>query len=349
MLVGRTQKFLLTVAACVAAFWGSIAIAAAAGTGYHVVKKIPLKNDDGGFDYSIVDSIGRRLYVSHSTHVVVLDADSGEVVGSIPNTDGVHGIAPAPDLGRGFTSNGRAGTVTIFDLKTLQKVGEAKTGKNPDAILYDPATKRVFAFNGDSDSTTVINGADGSVAGTIELGGAPESGASDGAGMVWVNLEDKSMVVQLDPKQMTVKARWPLAPCESPTGMAMDKKTRRLYVGCRNNMMAVMNADTGKVVATPAICTGTDASAFDPEASLVFHSCSDGTISVYHEDSPDKYTLVDTIKTQQGSRTMALDLKTHRIFQASNEFGPTPAPTADQPRPRAPVLPGGFAILVVDK
>jgi DNA-binding beta-propeller fold protein YncE len=271
------------------------------------------------------------------------------VVGNIPNTDGVHGIAPAPELGRGFTSNGRAGTVTIFDLKSLSKLGEAKAGKNPDAILYDPATKRVFAFNNEGDSATVIDGVTGNVAGTIELGGAPESGASDGAGNVWVNLEDKSMVVQLDSKAMTVKNRWPLAPCETPTGMAMDKKTRRLYVGCRNKMMAVMNADTGKVIVTPAICTGTDASAFDPETSLVFHSCSDGSISVYHEDSPDKYTLVDTIKTQQGSRTMALDLKTHRIFLSSNEFGPAPAPTADQPRPRAPVVPGGFAILVVDK
>jgi DNA-binding beta-propeller fold protein YncE len=321
----------------------------AAGTGYHVVKKIPLNNDDGGFDYSIVDAAGRRLYVSHSTHVVVLDADSGAVVGTIPNTDGVHGIAPAPDLGRGFTSNGRAGTVTIFNLKTLNKIGEAKAGKNPDAILYDPATRRVFAFNNDGDNATVIDGATGAVVGTIELGGAPESGVSDGAGNVWVNLEDKNILVHLDPKQLTVKDRWPLAPCETPTGITMDKKTRRIYVGCRSKVMAVVNADTGKIIATPAICTGTDASAFDPEPMLIFHSCSDGTISVYHEDSPDKYTLVDTIKTQEGSRTMALDLKTHRIFLSSNEYGPTPPPTAEQPRPRAPVVPGSFAILVVDK
>jgi len=323
--------------------------AAAGGTGYRVVKKIPLKNDDGGFDYSIVDAAGRRLYVSHSTHVVVLDADSGEVVGTIPNTDGVHGIAPAPDLGRGFTSNGRAGTVTIFDLKTLKKIGEVKAGKNPDAILYDPATKRVFAFNNDGDDATVIDGATGAVAGTISLGGAPESGVSDGAGNVWVNLEDKNELLRLDPKEMTVKQRLPLAPCQTPTGIAMDRKSRRLFIGCRSKVMAVVNADTGKVIATPAICNGVDASAFDPETMLVFHSCSDGTISVFHEDSPDTYTLVDTIPTQQGSRTMALDLKTHRIFLASNQYGPTPAPTAQQPRPRAPVIPGSFAILVVDK
>src|SRR5581483_1693015 len=216
--------------------------AAAGGTGYRVVKKIPLKNDDGGFDYSIVDAAGRRLYVSHSTHVVVLDADSGEVVGTIPNTDGVHGIAPAPDLGRGFTSNGRAGTVTIFDLKTLKKIGEVKAGKNPDAILYDPATKRVFAFNNDGDDATVIDGATGAVAGTISLGGAPESGVSDGAGNVWVNLEDKNELLRLDPKEMTVKQRLPLAPCQTPTGIAMDRKSRRLFIGCRSKVMAVVNA-----------------------------------------------------------------------------------------------------------
>ncbi len=318
---------------------------ASAATGYHLIKKIPIA-DDGGWDYQIIDPAARRMYISHSTHVLVLDIDTSTVVGNIPDTDGVHGVALATELGRGFTSNGRAATATVFDLKTLQKLGEAKTGKNPDAILYEPFTKRVLTFNGGSNDSTVVDAAKGTVLGTIALGGKPEFAASDGKGKAWVNLEDKSMVLELDPKSMTVKNRWPLAPCEEPSGLALDAKNRRLFVGCGNKMMAVMDADTGKVVTTLPIGDGVDSTWFDPELSYVFNSAGDGTVTVARQESADKYTVVDTLKTQNGSRTMALDMKTHQLFLPAVEFGPAPARTAANPRPRPERKPGTFAILI---
>ena len=326
--------------------FASVTLLASSALGdYHLLKKIP-GTDDAGWDYLIVDEAARKLYVSHNTHVDVFDADSGAVAGKIEKTEGVHGIALARDVGRGFVSDGRAGTVTIFDLKTLKPLSEVKTGKNPDSIIYDPATHRVFAQNGGSASSTVIEAADGKVAGTIDLGGDPEFAAADGNGSVYVNLEDKSMVLKIDSKKLSVEQRWPLAPCESPSSMALDRKNRRLFIGCRNNLMAVVNADTGKVVTTVPIGQGVDASAWDPETSLVFCSTGDGKLSVIHQDSPDKYTVVGNVKTQNRSRTMALDLKTHNVFLPAAAFGPTPAPTPEQPRPRPPMLPGSFTILV---
>ena len=213
--------------------------------GYQVVKKIPIPGQ-GSWDYLTVDERARRLYVSHGTRVEVLDVDSGAIVGKIPNTLGVHGIAIAPELGRGFVSDGKSSTVTIFDLKTLKILGEIPTGKGPDAIIYDPATSQVFAFNGDGNSTTVIQAADGKVAGTIDLGGGPEFAAADGAGHVFDNLEDQSLVVKIDSRNLKVEQRWPTAPCQSPSSMAMDRPNRRLFIGCRSKVMAVMNADTGR-------------------------------------------------------------------------------------------------------
>jgi DNA-binding beta-propeller fold protein YncE len=309
---------------------------AVAAGGYHLLNKIPVPGD-GGFDYLTVDNGARRLYVSHGTQVEVLDADSGAIVGKIPNTKGVHGIAVAPDLGRGFTSNGQSSTVTIFDLKTLAPVGEVKTGKKPDAIIYDPATHRVFAFNGDSKSATVIEAADGKVAGTIELGGGPEFAASDGGGHVFVNLEDKSMTLNLNSREMKVEQRWPLAPCDGPSAMAMDQKSRRLFIGCGNKMMAVVNADSGKVVTTMPIGDRVDAAAFDPGTGLAFFSNGDGTLNVFHEDSADKYSAVETVKTQSGAKTLALDPKTHKIFLSA----------AERKGARGPIVPGSFTILVV--
>jgi DNA-binding beta-propeller fold protein YncE len=317
-------------------------------SGYHVTKKLKV-GGEGFWDYLNVDSDARRLYISRGTHVMVLDADTLEPVGDIPDTQGVHGIALAPEVGRGFTSNGRANSVTIFDLKTLKVLGEVKTGQNPDAIVYDRASRRVFTFNGRSGDSTAIDAAGGTVAGTIVLGGRPEFAVADGKGRVYANLEDKSMVVAIDSQKLTVDSRWPLAPGEEPSGMAMDRDHRRLFSGCHNKMMVVMDADSGKVVATPAIGEGVDANAFDPGTGLAFSSNGDGTLTVVHEDSPDKYTVLDNVPTQRGARTMALDLKTHNVYLVTAEFGPRPEPTADQPRPRPPMVPGSFTVLVVGR
>jgi len=317
-------------------------------SGYHLIKKAVL-GGEGFWDYLALDSAARRLYVSHGTRVVVLDTDSYAPVGEIPDTPGVHGIAIAADLGRGFTSNGRSDSVTIFDLKTLKTLGHVKTGRNPDAILYDPASQRVFTFNGRSDNSTAIDAATGEVAGTIALGAGPEFAAADGAGRVYVNLEDKSQVLKLNSKALQVEARWPLAPCEEPSGMAMDRDHRRLFIGCHNKMMAVVDADTGHVIATPPIGDGVDANAFDPETGLAFSSNGDGTLTVVQQATPEKFTAVENVPTQRGARTMALDLKTHNVFLVTAEFGPPPAPTAEHPHPWPSIVPGTFTLLVFGK
>ena len=236
-------------------------------SGYHLLKKIPL-GGEGFWDYITFDPATRRLYISRGTRVVVLEVDSGKVVGEIPNTDGVHGIALAPEFNRGFTSNGRAGTVTIFDLKTLKVIGSAQAGTNPDAIIYDPASKRVFAMNGRSKNATAIDAATGNVVGTIPVDGKPEFAVADGAGHVYVNIEDKSEEQRIDSQNLKVTATWPLAPCKEPSGLAMDIAHRRLFAGCDNKMMAVIDADSGKVVATPEIGEGVDANAFDRRTSV---------------------------------------------------------------------------------
>ena len=312
-------------------------------SGYHVIKTVPV-GGEGFWDYLAVDSSGRRLYISHGTHVQVMDTDSYTLVGDIPDTQGVHGIALAPELGRGFTSNGRANTVTIFDLKTLKTLGTASTGTNPDAIVYDGVTKRVFTMNGRSNNATAINAADGSVAGTVDLAGRPEFAAADGKGNIYVNIEDKSEIVQFDAQNLKVLNRWPLAPCEEPSGLAMDTKNRRLFAGCHNQMMAVVDADSGKVVATPPIGQGVDANRFDPETNYAFASNGEGTLTVVHEDSPNKFSVVENVPTKRSARTMALDKKTHNIFLSAADFEP-PAPGER----RGKMKPDSFVILVVGK
>jgi DNA-binding beta-propeller fold protein YncE len=316
---------------------------AAGASGYHVIKTIPL-GGEGGWDYLTADAEGRRLYVSRGTHVQVLDMDSYALVGDIPDTQGVHGIALAPEFGRGFTSNGRANNVTIFDLKTLKTLGTANAGTNPDAIVYDGLSKRVFTMNGRSGNATAINAADGTVAGAVELGGKPEFAVADGQGSIYVNLEDKSQLVRFDAGKLTLLNNWPLAPCEEPSGLAMDLKNRRLFAGCHNQMMAVVDADSGKVVATPAIGQGVDANRFDPGTNYAFASNGDGTLTVVHEDSPDKFSVVENVPTKRGARTMALDRKTHNIFLATADFEP-PAPGERRGR----MKPGSFTILVVGR
>lgn len=321
-------------------------VAAPGASGYHLLKKIPV-GGEGGWDYITMDSATRRLFISRATKVVVLDVDSGKVAGEIPNTEGVHGIALAPDLGRGFTSNGRAGTVTIFDLKTLAVIGTATAGTNPDAIVYDPASKRVFAMNGRSQNATAIDGATGKVAGTVALAGKPEFAVADGAGNVYVNIEDKSEQQKIDSQKLTVTATWPLAPCEEPSGLAMDVQHRRLFAGCDNKMMAVVDADSGKVIATPAIGEGVDANGFDPGLAFAFASNGrSATLTVVHEDSADKFSVAEDVATQRGARTMALDPKTHEVYLVTADFGAPPAATPENPRPRPAIVPNSFVVLV---
>ncbi len=315
----------------------------AGASGYHVIKTVPV-GGEGFWDYLAVDSSGRRLYISHGTHVQVMDTDSYTLVGDIPDTQGVHGIAAAPELGRGFTSNGRANTVTIFDLKTLKTLGTASTSTGPDGIVYDAITKRVFTMNGRSNNATAINAAEGTVAGTVNLGGRPEFPAADGKGHIYVNIEDKSEIVEFDAQNLKVLNRWPLAPCESPSGLAMDTQNRRLFAGCHNQMMAVVDADSGKVVATPPIGQGVDANRFDPETKYAFASNGDGTLTVVHEDSPNKFSVVENVPTKRSARTMALDEKTHNIFLSAADFEP-PAPGER----RGKMKPDSFVILVVGK
>ncbi len=313
--------------------------------GYHVAARYEV-GGDGGWDYLTLDAEEGKLYVTRGDRVTVLDVGNGKAVGEIPGTKGVHGVALAKDLGRGFTSNGKANTATIFDLKTLAIRGEVKTGAKPDAIIFDPVTRRVFVFNGDSSDATAIDAAGGTVAGTVALGGAPEFAVADGKGTVYVNLEDKSEVVAFDARALKVKSRWPLAPCEEPTGLAMDTTKRRLYAGCHNQLMAVMDADSGKVLATLPIGAGVDATAFDAGTGLAFSSNGDGTLTVVREDMPGHFTVVENVTTQLGARTMALDPKTHKIYLVT-KFGPPPPPSVEHPHPRGAVLPGTFVVLVL--
>jgi len=280
---------------------------------------------------------------------MVVDPYKGTAVGDIPDTAGVHGIALAQDLGKGFTSNGRDNSVTVFDLKTLKETAKIKIeGQNPDAILYDPASQRVFTFNGRSNNATVIDAAKQTVVATIPLDGKPEFGVSDGKGMVFVNIEDKSELTEIDAKKAIVVNKWSLAPCEEPSGLAIDQKNRRLFAGCHNKMMAVVNADTGKVVATPAIGEGVDANAFDADQQLAFSSNGDGTLTVVHEDAPDKFSVTENAATQRSARTMALDTLNHDIYLVAAEIEEAP-PAKEGERPRRTMKPGTFTLLVVGK
>jgi YVTN family beta-propeller protein len=297
------------------------AVLAAPPSGYHIIKNVPVPGT-GGWDYVAVDESARRVYISHATQVEVMNADTFELVGTIPNTPGVHGIAIASKFGRGFITAGKSDSVVIFDLKTLKSLGEVKVGKKPDAILYDPATKHVYVMNGDSDSTTVINAADGKVVGTIDLGDGPEFAVADGKGGVYINLEGKAETVHIDSNAMKVLHHWPLAPGKTATALAFDPQTRRLFAGCRGGqLMVVLDADSGKVVTTAAIGDHVDAAAFDPATKLVFMSTGAGTITVFHQDSADKYTLLENLTTNPGSKTMALDPKTHNLFVPANLGG----------------------------
>jgi DNA-binding beta-propeller fold protein YncE len=316
------------------------------GSVYHLLRKMPV-GGDGAWDYLTVDPAARRIYLSRGTHVMIVDEDKGTVIGDIPDTKGVHGIALATDLGKGFISNGGEATVTIFDLKTLQPISKVKTtGDNPDSILYDPATKRVFTFNGRSSNATAIDATSGTVVGTVALPGKPETPVLDGRGSIFANIEDKNSLVEIDAKALTVKHTYPLEGCEGPSGIAMDTAHRRVFSGCSDsNKLAVTDADTGNVIAMPAIGEDVDADAFDPATGLAFASCREGVLSIIHEDSPEKFSALPNVKTEFGARTMALDTKTHHVFLVTADLTPAAAPTADNPHPRPQPVPGTFRIL----
>jgi YVTN family beta-propeller protein len=333
------KKYLLVVLAATAAF---------AAEGFHVLNTVKI-GGGGGWDYLTMDSAAHRLYVSHGTLVEVIDVDAGKVVGQIADTRGVHGIAIAPKLNKGFTSNGGSNNVTVFDLKTLQKTGEVATGTNPDAICYDSKTQRVFTFNGRSNDSTAIDAKTNMVVGTFPVGTKPEFCAADNNGKMYANIENTSEIVEIDAAKPEVTRRASLAPCEEPSGLAIDTKGKKLFAVCRNKMMAVVDAKDLKVIATPAIGAGPDAAAFDPGLGLAFSSNGqDGTITVVKEVS-GKYDAVDTITTERTARTMALDEKTHRIYMSAAEFGPAPEPKEGQKKGRGAVVPDSFHIVVVGK
>ena len=312
---------------------------------YHVVNKIQI-GGEGGWDYLTMDNAARRLYVSHASKVVVIDVDSGKVVGEIPDTKGVHGITIAPELNRGFVSNGGANNVTVFDLKTLKTIQVVNTGQNPDAISYEPQSGRVFTFNGRSKDSTVIDAKSGKVEGTIPMGGKPEFSAIDGKGKIYVNNEDSGEMEEVDAKTMSVTKTYPLTGCEEPSGLAMDTAHRRLFSVCRNKVMIVSDPDSGKVIATLPIGQGADGAGFDPGTGLAFSSNGDGTLTVVNNVS-GKYEVKQSAETQRGARTMTVDVKTHKVYLPTAQFGPAPAPTTENPRPRPSLLPDSFVVLVV--
>ena len=321
--------------------------AAAGAQSYHLAHTYTL-GGEGGWDYLALDTVGHRLFIARQDRIMVVDPDRGRATAEIPGLNRAHGVAFAYASGHGFATSGGDGTVLMFDLTTLQVLKRIDAAPDADAILFDPVTTHLFTFNGDAHSSTVIDAVSGERLGTIDLGGFPEFGVSGLDGNLYVNIEDSAQVVEIDAAAMKVVRRWSLAPCESPTGLAIDHTHHRLFSGCRNQVMAISDAGAGRLVTTVPIGQGVDACRFDPATALAFASTGDGALTVIREDTPDRYTVVGTVSTKRGARTMELDLRTHRVYTASADFGPTPAPTADRPRPRPPVLSGTFALLVLE-
>lgn len=318
----------------------------AGASGYHLLKTIPVPGDTF-WDYLKFDPSTRQLFITHGTHVVVVNVDSGKVVGDIGGMQGIHGVVLAPEFNRGFVTDGRAAKVWIFNLKTLRVIGSAPADPDADGVVYDPASKRVFTMNGDSKTSTVIDAKSGKVVGKIDLGGGPEFPVADGQGHVYANIETTSEVIEIDSNTMKITNRWPLAPGESPSGLSMDSTNHILFSGCHNKMMAIVDANSGKVIATPAIGQGVDATRFDPGTGYAFSSNGDGTLTVIHEDSPTQFSVVDNVKTERGARTMALDPATHEVFLVTAKFQPLPPNPPPHTRPK--MVPGSFHILVFGK
>jgi DNA-binding beta-propeller fold protein YncE len=329
----------------------SSSLVVAATTGYHLLKKYTFGAAEGStreyFDYVSVDSAARRVYLSHGTEVIVMDADSGALIGKITGLKQCHGVAIASEFGRGYISDGAQGKAIIFDLKTLKVTGEAAADKDADAIIYDPFSKRVFVMDGDPHNATVIDAKSGSVVGKVELGGGPEFAVADGRGTIYINLEDKSEVVAVDSNSLKIKSRWPVVPAGGPTALAMDVEHHRLFsAGREPQKLVVIDSDSGKVLQSFAISSGVDAAAYDPETGLIFASTREGMVHIFHEDSPDKFSEAETIKTEVGAKTMGLDTKTHKLFLDTADFAPAPAATEKNPHPRGAAVPGTFRVLI---
>ncbi len=318
-------------------------LAVAANPPKYKVAKTNVLGGEGGWDYLTVDSAARRVYITRGTHVMVIDADSLLQVGDIPDTPGVHGVALVPDLRRGFTSNGRANTVTVFDVNTLKPVSQVKVGDGPDAIAFDAVSRRVFTFNARGHDTTAIDAGSGEVAASLPLGGKPEFAVPDGKGFMFVNIEDKSEMVRFDTRKLTVVDRWPITGCEEPTGLALDARNQRLFIGCGNRKMAIMAADSGKLLQLLPIGPGVDGVAFDPVQQLAFSTNGgNGTLSVVQEQSPQKFALVQDLESARGARTVALDSKTHNLYTITAQFEAAPASGG-----RPPLKPGTFQVMLI--
>jgi hypothetical protein len=344
------KKFLLSLPLVAFALLGTVALASPPGPGYHLIKKVSLGAAPGGgeyFDYVTVDSASRRVYLSHGAEVKVLDADNFSVVGTISGLKRCHGVVVLPDLGKGFITDGDAETVAVFDLKTLKITGQIKSSPDTDSITYDPASKLIFTFNGDSKNSTVIDPVKETVVKVIDMGGAVEQPVADGKGTLYDNNEEKSDVAVVDTHTFTVKARWPVAPAGTPVAMEMDREHRRLFSsGRKPQFLVMMDADNGKIVQSLPISSGVDANVFDPETGLLFVSTRVGKLHIFHEDSPDKLTEVETVNTEFGAKTMGFDPKTHNLFLATADFGAPPAPTQKNPHPERKAIPGTFRVLI---
>jgi DNA-binding beta-propeller fold protein YncE len=316
-----------------------------AQSGFQLIKKTVI-GGEGGWDYLSVDDQNRRLYVSHSTQAEVLNADTHEKIGAITELKGIHGVIAVPKSGRGITTNGRSNSVTIFDLKTLKPIVELPTGKNPDALWYDHFSNRVFIFNHSDVTTTVIDIAEGKVVGTVDVGGtALEAGTSDEKGTIFINLEDSHEIVSFDAKTLAIKNKWKISPGEEPTGLAIDLKNHRLFTVCHNGWMMVLDSEKGTVIAQVPIGKRVDGVVFDPELKMAISSNGEGTMTVVKEISPNEFKVVETVKTEVGARTIALDAKTHHVFVSTAQYGETPAATTENPNPRPKVVPGTFMVL----
>ena len=318
------------------------ALPAAAQSQFKVATRVKL-GGEGFWDYLTYDKDGQRLFITRGDHVMVVDAKTLKVTYDILDLSAIHGVALAPELGRGFISNGGDNTVTVFDLKSLKKLDSVKVGERPDAILYEPFTKHVFTFNARGHDTTVIDAATGKVVGSVPLGGKPEFPASDGMGKLYVNIEDKSQIAEVDVTKLKVLNTWSVAPCQEPSALAFDVEHHRLFAGCDNKMMAVVDSDSGKVVATVPIGEGVDAGRFNPKTQEIFMSCGEGVLTVIHEDSPDKYTVWQNVPTAKGARTMALDQDNDIAYLVTAQRESTPPAPGQRPA----MVPGSFELIVV--
>lgn len=341
------MKLKRTIASHVAAAVLLAGVAAPA-VAYHLTREIKLPGAEG-WDYLTFDAARARVYIAHGTHVDVLDATTLAPAGVIADTAGVHGVALADPLGHGYVSAGAASSIVVFDLKSLGRIATIKTtGDNPDAILYEPTTQRVFTFNGRGRNVTAVDTAKNEVVGTIALDAKPEFAVHDGAGRVFVNLEDRNSLAAIDARTLVVEAKWPLAGCEEPTGLAIDRVHHRLFAACSNKTMAIVDSTNGHNVAQVPIGAGVDGAAFDAEKQLAFASGGDATLTVIREETPDKFTVVETVPTKPGARTLTLDERTHRIFLATAQRNPAAPATPQEPHPRPTVVPGTFEVLVVE-